>query len=112
MGGRRLHCRLPANVAAPIGAALTLSVRPERVHCLMPGESTEPGWNVLDGVVHTTFFHGSTLRVQVTLGEMTLSCDLGRRPASELALSSGSAVRLGIAPEDIVVLAGSLGHRP
>ena len=109
VGDVQLDCLLPANVPAAPDTPLTLSIRPERVHCLLPGQSAQPGWNTLDGVVNTTFFHGSVLRVQLDVGQVSLSCDLGRQQAHALALTAGQKIRLAIAPEDIVVLSGSIG---
>ena len=94
--------------ALEVGTPITVCIRPERIHLLASGTSAPEGFSTVSGVVDEHFFHGSAVRMAVTLsGGVTCMVDL--RLDSALRQSSlpeaGSSVSLAVDPANVIVFA-------
>jgi len=63
-GGQRI--RAPA--ALPSAGQVTLGIRPEQLHIVEPGQIVDDAFDALDGVVRSTLFAGSVIKVEVDAG--------------------------------------------
>ena len=92
--------KLPASALQTGGTDVKIGVRPEKFHVLAPGESEEPGWNVIE----------ATAGVSVYLGvsrQYMMESKTGR-PLSVYAQNSG---RTGdLTPDETVRLAWNPAH--
>jgi len=93
-----------------VGAPITVCIRPERIHLLASGASAPEGFSTVNGVVDEHFFHGSAVRMAVTLsGGVTCMVDL--RLDSALGQTSlpetGSSITLVVDPANVIVFAAA-----
>ncbi len=95
-------------LALEVGAPITVCIRPEKIHLLAPGTGAPEGFSTLSGVVEEHFFHGSAVRMAVTLGG-GVACMVDLRLGSALGQSSlpeaGSSVTLVVDPANVIVFA-------
>jgi putative spermidine/putrescine transport system ATP-binding protein len=102
-GGLPSRAQMPGR-AAP-GEAVTVSIRPERIRILGPGQHAE---TMVDGVIESCVFLGRHARVIVqALGQSLIVSTLDG-PAGE----RGSPVRLGWATSDAQCIAGDGADAP
>ena len=97
-------------LALEVGAPITVCIRPERIHLLASGASAPEGFSTVNGVVDEHFFHGSAVRMAVTLsGGVTCMVDL--RLDSALGQTSlpetGSSITLVVDPANVIVFAAA-----
>jgi spermidine/putrescine transport system ATP-binding protein len=78
-----------SDTEAPTGTAVSLSIRPEAIRLLDPGDSAE---NVVEGVVAEVVYLGALVRVHLGWGE---SPRLVFHAPAATALSAGTPVRVG-----------------
>ena len=96
-----LRVRAVGHGAPPVGAAVTISVRPEHVKL---GAAAADAANRWDGRVQDVTFMGSVVRARVALGEgVALVAEVHNDAAGGLA--PGAAIAVGWAPRHTVVLA-------
>lgn len=101
LGGRALMTNVPA---LPLGESALLVVRPEKLEFL-DGESAEE-MNVLEGVLEETVYQGDTFLAQIKLddGESLSLRRSTRREVFQRLPAPGQRVRLGLHPEDAVLV--------
>ncbi len=97
-------------LALEVGAPITVCIRPERIHLLASGANAPEGFSTVNGVVDEHFFHGSAVRMAVTLsGGVTCMVDL--RLDSALGQTSlpetGSSITLVVDPANVIVFAAA-----
>ncbi|MBJ2152729.1 ABC transporter ATP-binding protein [Paracoccus sp. IB05] len=86
------------------GAAVTLMIRPERLHLLAEGETAPAGANLIEGRVAGTSFIGGMTRIQAEAGNgLVLTTKAISEHVSRRA-RPGTPVRLCWNPEDGVLL--------
>ncbi|MCA1971349.1 MAG: ABC transporter ATP-binding protein [Caenispirillum sp.] len=87
------------------GAGYSLLLRPEKLDIV--GDETDPDYNLLDGTVDEVVYQGETMLVYVTLADgQRIALRRGtRQRALELVPEVGRPVRLGLHPEDTVLVA-------
>jgi ABC-type Fe3+/spermidine/putrescine transport system ATPase subunit len=95
-------------LAVEVGAPVTICIRPEKIHVLASGATAPEGFSIINGVVDEHFFHGSAVRMAVTLGA-GVTCIVDLRLDSALGQSSlpeaGSSVTLVVDPANVIVFA-------
>ncbi|MFT4961292.1 MAG: putative spermidine/putrescine transport system ATP-binding protein [Paracoccaceae bacterium] len=101
-GAQPLNHTTPAPDATP----LLLMARPERIH-LLDGASDE-GMNVFDAVAKQVIYQGDSylLNAKLTSGEMISVRGTVRQGTVSALPSVGDTIRLGLAPEDTVIIDG------
>jgi len=97
-------------LAVEVGAPITICIRPEKIHVLASGGSAPEGFSTVSGVVDEHFFHGSAVRMTVTL-DAGVTCMVDLRLDSALGQSSlpeaGSSITLVVDPANVIVFAAA-----
>jgi len=97
-------------LAVEVGAPITICIRPAKIHVLASGGSAPEGFSTMSGVVDEHFFHGSAVRMAVTL-DAGVTCMVDLRLDSALGQSSlpeaGSSITLVVDPANVIVFAAA-----
>jgi putative spermidine/putrescine transport system ATP-binding protein/spermidine/putrescine transport system ATP-binding protein len=102
--------RVAVNGGAPtVGAAVTLSIRPEKV-VILDGDSPPPDFNRLDGTLRDVFFHGDSVRLALDIGADRLLVIHRQLEAGldQMALPAiGGTLALGFHPSSVILFPGA-----
>ena len=102
VGGTRLRT---AALDRPAGASVRLLIRPEAIEVLPPGRTPAAGANLLPGTVARRSYLGPAVVYDVDAAGAQIAVEDTFRGAGAL-LAEGDEVRLAVAPERIVAIAG------
>ncbi len=87
----------------PVGASISVSLRPEALRLLGPGAATPAGWAMLEATVRQVEFLGAITRVDLQAGEIPLRLALLDQPPE--AATPGRTVTLAYDPARVAVFA-------
>jgi putative spermidine/putrescine transport system ATP-binding protein len=100
LGGRVL--RTGSALPSSFGRDLVLSLRPEAMRLVGSSEKFDSGDNLIEGRVEDRKFHGSTVRLVVSVADTRLMVDSFNDPRRALP-ETGAVVSLAFAPEACIV---------
>jgi len=107
VGGQQIRATRNG-LALEVGTPITVCIRPEKIHVLASGANAPSGFSTVSGVVDEHFFHGSAVRMAVTLSA-GVTCLVDLRLDSALGQSrlpaTGSSVTLAVDPANVIVFA-------
>ena len=95
-----------------VGAGrVTVCIHPSRVELAAAGDRGDRGGNELAGTVARRLNEGTEYRVDVDVGEWTLTASVRPATVERLGLEAGSSVRLLVPPDSVHLIPGSESAR-
>ncbi len=97
--GGRARCAIPGGAA---GQAVTLALRPEKIHFEIAGFGAESGVNTLRGQVTDVVFSGNSTTYHIAIGDQIMT--LFRQNLTGSAIAPGATVALSWSGDHLVVV--------